>query len=59
MIFLVPLFSKKSPFELVKQDMEAVTYHYSRFRLGDRDLLATLCFQMIMAEAQKQEQKDD
>lgn len=56
---MIPLFSKKSPFELVKQDMEAVTYHYSRFRLGDRDLLATLCFQMIMAEAQKQQQKDD
>jgi hypothetical protein len=57
MIFLVPLFSKKSPFELVKQDTEALTYHYSRFRLGDRDLLAILCYQMIMSKAQ--EQKDD
>jgi hypothetical protein len=37
--------------------MEAVTYHYSRFRLGDRDMLARLCFQLIMEKAQ--EKKDD
>jgi len=54
---LISLFSRKAPFNLVKDDYEAVTYHYSRYRLGDRDLLAIQCFQMIMSKAQ--EQPDD
>jgi len=57
MISLISLFSKKSPFELVKQDYEALTYHYSRYRQGDRDILAIQCFQMI--ESKAQQQKDD
>ena len=53
MISLISLFSKKSPFELVKNDYEALTYHYSRYRQGDRDLLAIQCFQMIESKAQE------
>jgi len=57
MISLISIFSKKSPFDLVKNDYEALTYHYSRYRQGDRDILATQCFQMI--ESRAQQQKDD
>lgn len=56
-IFLISLFSRKASFEQVKSDYEALTYHYSRYRLGERDLLAIQCFQFIMSKAQ--EQPDD
>jgi hypothetical protein len=44
---MVSIFSKKAKYEEVLLEREAVKFHYSRYTQGNRDLLATQCFQFI------------
>jgi hypothetical protein len=50
---MVSLFSKKSLFKDVITDTEAVHYHYRRYSMGDRDLIARECFQYVESSAYK------
>jgi hypothetical protein len=51
---VVSLFNKKSLFENVIKDTEAVHYHYRRYSMGDRDQLARECFQYVESSAYKE-----
>jgi hypothetical protein len=51
---MVSIFSKKAIFEEVIKETEAVHHHYRRYSLGDRDILATKCFQYVESSAYKE-----
>jgi len=48
------LFSRKAPFDLVKEDPKAVQFHTDRRERGAVDPLAKLCYQLTQQQkAQK------
>jgi len=55
---MADLFSRKTKFELVKEDYKAVEFHTSRFLNGSRDPLALQCYQLLKQEAMKREKNE-
>lgn len=54
---LSKLISKKSKFEDVVKNREALKFHASRFESGQSDTLAKLCYQTIKLEEQNAQNK--
>lgn len=42
---MLDLYNRKTPFEIVKQDLKAVSFHRNRYQNGSIDILAKQCFQ--------------
>lgn len=41
------LFTKRASFDKVLFEPEAIKHHYRRYSMGERDALATQCFQHV------------
>lgn len=52
-------FDKKAKWDNVKEDVEAIEFHASRYLIGQRDTLAVFSFQTLKQKEQDLAKKND